>query len=409
MNWAERRNIYESKQKASSAATESSDNVWAERRRKYNSGDIITFEQRQQQKRAEKQQQQQESYKAQQSEYNRLLTLDLDEAGRQKDSAQTSYNDLIKQRQTLVGEFNRLSSGNNANKNRTEIDDIRKQLANVNEQIKAAKNDYTNKKSEYQYANLYQQQAKQQEQIKQHGNYSADVNENEDDAYYRAVNGLVAAGTKLDIAQNKARGNSVSSNSKLIYNQMTDEERNTYNYIFDTEGSEAAKKYLEILEYDLAADYKQQRTKDAQDFVNSGHAVGGTAMSIAEGAVSDTGGALSFYGEKALRDIGWIDSDLPINYQKTFASSAWSNAAQEQVLENIDSPVGQFLYSTGVSIADNAVRNIIFAPLGTPGVLGAMALRVAGQSVNEGLERGMTEDQASSFLDTTLSTFSPVL
>ena len=243
--------------------------------------------------------------------------------------------------------------------------------------------------------NLYLKQTEQAAQIKQHGNYNATIDESENDAYYRAVNGLVAAGTKLDMAQNRAQRNSVSSNSKLIYNQMTDEERNTYNYIFDTEGSEAAKKYLEILEYDLAADYKQQRTKDAQDWVNSGHAVSGTAMSIAEGAVSDTGGALSFYGEKALRDIGIIDSDLPINYQKTFASSTWSNAAQEQVLENIDSPVGQFLYSTGVSIADNAVRNIIFAPLGTPGVLGAMALRVAGQSVNEGLERGMTEDQAA--------------
>lgn len=247
--------------------------------------------------------------------------------------------------------------------------------------------------------NLYLKQTEQAAQIKQHGNYNATIDENENDAYYRAVNNLVRVGSKAELASNRATGNVVSANSGSIIPQMTDEERNTYNYIFDTEGSEAAKDYLNVLEYTLASRYKEQRTKDAREMANSGFggAAAGTAMSIAEGAVSDTGGGLSFYGEKFLRDIGWADDSLPINYQKTFASSTWSNALQEQVTQNIDNPVGQFLYGTGVSIADNMARNLIFAPFGSAGTLTVMAARVAGQSVNEALSRGATEDEAAAY------------
>lgn len=263
--------------------------------------------------------------------------------------------------------------------------------------------------------NLYLKQTEQAAQIKQHGNYNATIDENENDAYYRAVNNLVRVGSKAELASNRATGNVVSANSGSIIPQMTEEERNTYNYIFDTEGGEAAKDYLNVLEYTLASRYKEQRTKDAQEMANSGFggAAAGTAMSIMEGAVSDTGGGLSFYGEKFLRDIGAIDDSLPINYQKTFASSTWSNALQEQVTQNIaDSgkdlftiggytfntgDAGAFLYGTGVSIADNMARNLIFAPFGSAGTLTVMAARVAGQSVNEALSRGATEDEAAAY------------
>nr|DAF80671.1 MAG TPA: crystallin beta/gamma motif-containing protein [Caudoviricetes sp.] len=263
--------------------------------------------------------------------------------------------------------------------------------------------------------NLYLKQTEQAAQIKQHGNYNATINEGENDAYYRAVNNLVRVGSKAELASNKATGNVVSANSGSIIPQMTDEERNTYNYIFDTEGREAAKEYMEILEYSLASRYKKSRTGDAQEMANSGFggAAAGTAMSIMEGAVSDTGGGLSFYGEKFLRDIGWADDSLPINYEKTFATSTWSNALQEQVSQNITDSgkdlftigdytfntgkAGAFLYGTGVSIADNMARNLIFAPFGSAGTLTVMAARVAGQSVNEALSRGATEEEAAAY------------
>lgn len=412
MNWAERRNIYEGKsgQKAGSGTALSSSDRWAERRKKYDSGDIITPEQRQAQAQSLRQVQAQrrgqaQQYRAQetehdkhQAEYNRLMGLDLEEAGRLRTSAKANL-DMLKNAKTKIGEeLNTQTKGvKYSGRDNKKITELQNKIKSLDEQIAAAQKNYDDRTYDYQYGNLYQKQAKQDSQIKEHGNYKADIDESENDAYYRAINGLVRAGSKAELASNRATGNVVSANSGSIIPQMTEEERNTYNYIFDTEGSEAAKDYLNVLEYNLASRYKEQRTKDAQDMANSGFggAAAGTAMSIAEGAVSDTGGALSFYGEKFLRDIGVIDNNLPINYQKTFASSTWSNALQEQVTQNIDSPVGRFLYGTGVSIADNVVRNIILAPLGSGAILGTMAVRVAGEEVNNALSMGATENEAA--------------
>ena len=247
--------------------------------------------------------------------------------------------------------------------------------------------------------NLYLKQAEQEKLIKEHGDYQATVSDAIDDPYYRKVNNLLGVKSKADLYSKRSQNKLLSENSGKIMSEMTDEERNTYNYIFDTEGREAAKEYMEILEYSLASRYKKSRTGDAQEMANSGFgkAAAGTALSIMEGAVSDTGGGLGFYLQKGLRDIGWADDSLPINYEKTFATSTWSNALQEQVTQNIDSPVGRFLYGTGVSIADNMARNLIFAPFGSAGTLTVMAARVAGQSVNEALSRGATEDEAAAY------------
>ncbi len=410
MNWAERRSIYESNQKAGSNTGESlkknlSGDRWAQRREQYNQYNSGTNNTAASQRtkggdnsRMWKQRNamRNSAYRAQ--EYGRLLGLDFEEQQNKINAIKTDIDAEKSNNSKLVSRYTALSRQKDPlNKNKDELFSLNKQIRASSEKIKKAEEEAERLENEYRSANLYQKQDKQREQIREHGDYKAVIDKNEDDAYYRAVNNLVRVGSKAELAENSAKGNVVSANSGNIISQMTEEERNTYNYIFETEGSEAAKDYLNILEYNTAARYKRQRTKDAQEMANSGvgGAAAGTGLSIIEGAVSDTGGALSYYGEKFLRDIGRADDSLPINYQKTFASSTWSNALQEQVTENIDNPVWQFLYSTGVSMADNAVRNIILAPLGTPGILGAMALRVAGQNINEGLSRGMTEEQAA--------------
>lgn len=411
MNWAERRSIYENNQKTGSNTTVSSSDQWAERRKKYNSGDIITPQQRRAQRQAEEQarqykaykaeyDKQQAAYKAQQDEYNRLLGLDLEEAGRLRTSAKTNL-DMLKDARTKLGaELNTQTKGIKASgMNHKKISALRNQIKSLDEQIAAAQKNYDDKTYDYQYANLYQKQAEQEKLIKEHGDYQATVSDAIDDPYYRKVNNLLGVKSKADLYSKRSQNKLLSENSGKIMSEMTDEERNTYNYIFDTEGREAAKEYMEILEYSLASRYKKSRTGDAQEMANSGFggAAAGTALSIMEGAVSDTGGGLGFYLQKGLRDIGWADDSLPINYEKTFATSTWSNALQERVTQNIDSPVGRFLYGTGVSIADNMARNLIFGPFGRAATLTVMAARVAGQSVNEALSRGATEDEAAAY------------
>lgn len=420
MNWAERRSIYENNQKTGSNTTVSSSDQWAERRKKYNSGDIITPQQRMTQERVQRQQQQylvqKAEYDKQQAEYNRLLGLDLEEAGRLRTSAKTNL-DMLKDARTKIGaELNTQTTGIKASgMNHKKISALRNQIKSLDEQIAAAQKSYDDKTYDYQYANLYQKQAEQEKLIKEHGDYQATVSDAIDDPYYRKVNNLLGVKSKADLYSKRSQNKLLSENSGKIMSEMTDEERNTYNYIFETEGREAAKEYLNVLEYTLASRYKEQRTKDAQEMANSGFggAAAGTAMSIMEGAVSDTGGGLGFYLQKGLRDIGWADDSLPINYEKTFATSTWSNALQEQVSQNITDSgkdlftigdytfntgkAGAFLYGTGVSIADNMARNLIFAPFGSAGTLTVMAARVAGQSVNEALSRGATEDEAAAY------------
>jgi hypothetical protein len=420
MNWAERRSIYENNQKTGSNTTVSSSDQWAERRKKYNSGDIITPQQRMTQERVQRQQQQYLTQKAeydkQQAEYNRLLGLDLEEAGRLRTSAKTSL-DMLKDARTKIGaELNTQTTGIKASgMNHKKISALRNQIKSLDEQIAAAQKSYDDKTYDYQYANLYQKQAEQEKLIKEHGDYQATVSDAIDDPYYRKVNNLLGVKSKADLYSKRSQNKLLGENSGKIMSEMTDEERNTYNYIFDTEGREAAKEYMEILEYSLASRYKKSRTEDAQEMANSGFggAAAGTALSIMEGAVSDTGGGLGFYLQKGLRDIGWADDSLPINYEKTFATSTWSNALQEQVSQNITDSgkdlftigdytfntgkAGAFLYGTGVSIADNMARNLIFAPFGSAGTLTVMAARVAGQSVNEALSRGATEDEAAAY------------
>ena len=420
MNWAERRSIYENNQKTGSNTTVSSSDQWAERRKKYNSGDIITPQQRMTQERVQRQQQQylvqKAEYDKQQAEYNRLLGLDLEEAGRLRTSAKTNL-DMLKDARTKIGaELNTQTTGIKASgMNHKKISALRNQIKSLDEQIAAAQKSYDDKTYDYQYANLYQKQAEQEKLIKEHGDYQATVSDAIDDPYYRKVNNLLGVKSKADLYSKRSQNKLLSENSGKIMSEMTDEERNTYNYIFDTEGREAAKEYMEILEYSLASRYKKSRTGDAQEMANSGFggAAAGTALSIMEGAVSDTGGGLGFYLQKGLRDIGWADDSLSINYEKTFATSTWSNALQEQVSQNITDSgkdlftigdytfntgkAGAFLYGTGVSIADNMARNLIFAPFGSAGTLTVMAARVAGQSVNEALSRGATEDEAAAY------------
>ena len=340
-----------------------------------------------------------------------LTERELEKASAARDELNAIHSEQSKRATKNVGVKytgrQRLSKTEQESQNQR-IKDLRQQIKDAGTRI-----DFINQ-VERQH-NLYLKQAEQEKLIKEHGDYQATVSNAIDDPYYRKVNNLLGVKSKADLYSKRSQNKLLSENSGKIMSEMTDEERNTYNYIFDTEGREAAKEYMEILEYSLASRYKKSRTEDAQEMANSGFggAAAGTAMSIMEGAVSDTGGGLGFYLQKGLRDIGWADDSLPINYEKTFATSTWSNALQEQVSQNITDSgkdlftigdytfntgkAGAFLYNTGVSIADNMARNLIFAPFGSAATLTVMAARVAGQSVNEALSRGATEDEAAAY------------
>ncbi len=266
--------------------------------------------------------------------------------------------------------------------------------------------EYEAKDWEYRNANLAAQQEKVSSQTAAYGRYSANINQKESDPKYRAVNGLIS-GSKIVGGGNATN---VASNAQ-IYKDMTEAERNTYNFLYEKQGKDAANAYLEILEYDLANRYINRRTADAQAFVgdgkgaaNTANSIFGSLASIYEPAVADTTGYLSLTAKKGLQALG-LDNDLPINYQKDYSAGAWGNALRGQVSQNIENDgkdlftintgkAGSFLYNTSMSIYENAVRNVAAPLLGAGGTAFLMGSQVAGSAAREALDRGATEDQA---------------
>ena len=274
--------------------------------------------------------------------------------------------------------------------------------------------EYKAKDWEYRNANLAEQQKQVGNQTAAYGNYSANINKKESDPKYRAVNGIIS-GSKIVGGGN---ANSVASNAQ-IYKDMTDAERNTYNFLYEKQGKDVANNYLKILEYDLANRYVNRRTADAQAFVGNGKGAANTAnsifgslASIYEPAVADTTGYLSLTAKKGLQALG-LDDDLPINYQKDYSSGAWGNALRGQVSQNIENDgkdlftvgdytfntgkAGSFLYNNAMSIYENVVRNSAAPVLGVGGTAFLMGSQVAGSAAKDALDRGATEDQAIAY------------
>lgn len=274
--------------------------------------------------------------------------------------------------------------------------------------------EYKAKDWEYRNANLAEQQKQVANQTAAYGNYSANINKKESDPKYRAVNGIIS-GSKIVGGGN---ANSVASNAQ-IYKDMTDAERNTYNFLYEKQGKDVANNYLKILEYDLANRYVNRRTADAQAFVGNGKGAANTAnsifgslASIYEPAVADTTGYLSLTAKKGLQALG-LDDDLPINYQKDYSSGAWGNALRGQVSQNIENDgkdlftvgdytfntgkAGSFLYNNAMSIYENVVRNSAAPVLGAGGTAFLMGSQVAGSAAKDALDRGATEDQAIAY------------
>lgn len=274
--------------------------------------------------------------------------------------------------------------------------------------------EYKAKDWEYRNANLAEQQKQVGNQTAAYGNYSANINKKESDPKYRAVNGIIS-GSKIVGGGN---ANSVASNAQ-IYKDMTDAERNTYNFLYEKQGKDVANNYLKILEYDLANRYVNRRTADAQAFVGNGKGAANTAnsifgslASIYEPAVADTTGYLSLTAKKGLQALG-LDDDLPINYQKDYSSGAWGNALRGQVSQNIENDgkdlftvgnytfntgkAGSFLYNNAMSIYENVVRNSAAPVLGAGGTAFLMGSQVAGSAAKDALDRGATEDQAIAY------------
>ena len=195
-----------------------------------------------------------------------------------------------------------------------------------------------------------------------------------------------------------------------IYDYMDEDEIKTYNYLYNTEGKEAAGKYLDYIEYALNDRSTKRIAQSAAEMADR-HPVVSSAASIPTNLVSGIG----------LADVAWQNLKrefngeyVPIDYNRgAMAPSVITSAIRGTVAQNIADSTGVIaldeeehpylgkifngkslgdVYQLGMSMADSLTVAYLL-PFGKYGavLLGGSA---GTQGMLDALERGATDEQA---------------
>ena len=214
---------------------------------------------------------------------------------------------------------------------------------------------------------------------------------------YEYINGNTAAGIYLaNAAVNQygadnpiASAFSLAAEGKTESQQMTDQEIATFNYIYATQGKEAAHQYYNYLKSDL--NYRQR--KSDEEYWARYAEENPVAASVFSWAMTPTKG-ISYLGQAMdyMAD-GEIDQNAAYNM-----GSYISSAMRGQVAKKIEESgkwgkVGSFAYQTGMSMADFLLNTAITG--GNQAItLAIMGTGAAADATIEAKDRGLTDDQA---------------
>jgi carbonic anhydrase len=255
---------------------------------------------------------------------------------------------------------------------------------------------------------------------------SKQIDKSSQDSVYRAVNGLsesvgsaVAPVGASGIAFWGNRMNKAMDDTK--YNQMTDEQRGVFNYLYNTDGAEAAHEYLSAINKDLErkatdATVLSQR-KMAQDGVTgailaNAATVGENLMNapgyIVDAAAKAVGGSVGDTYDLA-NLAGKMSSDTRKTTGEAIAKQDfWKDKNTSQ------GNIGTWIYDTGMSMADSVASMAVGQGLGiklpvkgsSSKVLNSakkiaanassliMASQKATQTVTDMKEQGFSDDRA---------------
>lgn len=255
---------------------------------------------------------------------------------------------------------------------------------------------------------------------------SKQIDKSNQDSVYRAVNGLsesvgsaVAPVGASGIAFWGNRMNKAMDDTK--YNQMTDEQRGVFNYLYNTDGAEAAHEYLSTINKDLErkatdATVLSQR-KMAQDGVTG--AILANAATVGENLMN----ALGYIVDAAAKAVGGSVGDT---YDLANLAGKMSSDTRKTTGEAIakqdfwkdkntsQGNIGTWIYDTGMSMADSVASMAVGQGLGiklpvkgsSSKVLNSakkiaanassliMASQMATQTVTDMKEQGFSDDRA---------------
>ena len=227
------------------------------------------------------------------------------------------------------------------------------------------------------------------------GNYSGGAPW--DDPLYEYINGNEEAGAYISNAAANSYGpdNAIGSafgratESKTESQQMTDQEIATFNYLYATQGKEAAHQYYNYLQSDL--NYRQRKADEG--YWANYAAESPIAASVFSWAMAPTKG-MSYLGQTAdYLTGGEIDQNAGYN-KFSYAGSAIRGQVAKQIEESGKwGKAGSFAYQTAMSMADFLLNTAITG--GNQNVtLAIMGTGAAADATIEAKDRGLTDDQA---------------
>ena len=255
---------------------------------------------------------------------------------------------------------------------------------------------------------------------------SKQIDKSNQDDVYRKVNGL--SESIASVASNIGTDNVAMWNNRMTktmddekYRQMTDVQRGTYNYLYNTQGADAANEYISAINKDL-----QQRATDA--------AVESQREMVKDGAVGATVANIASVGENLMSAPGFITSaaakatghSVDDTYDIFNLSGKMANATRETTAEEIANQdywkdkntifgnTGSWIYNAGMSMADSVAAMLVGKSLGV-GLAGGetsgatlekvknitkkatsliMSSQMATQTVTDMKEKGFSDDRA---------------
>lgn len=304
-------------------------------------------------------------------------------------------------------------------------DEIRKELAAVDEELNTAKHgslrsdfgiltgNFTNTTSNEERISqlnerrerLRQELAANRNSLKNNADY-AEKNQADagfaamtDDDMYRLVNypeqknDLVSSPAQGDIKVNETLKNLIDPIFSSVYNDsqyiksMTDEERQTYNYIYKTEGRESADEYLDLIKEGLTKRSTEETGAKMEQFAEE-HPVLSSAYTVAtlpaKGA-SALGGSLGTY-------LSGQNLDRNASYNALANASSDIRGTVSKQIEEKWGKVGSFAYDVGMSMADFLAMGVIGKGSQIP--LAILGSNAAADMTISALDRGLSDDKA---------------
>ena len=189
---------------------------------------------------------------------------------------------------------------------------------------------------------------------------------------------MVGAMGGADIALARQGLGQVYANQYRLYDQMTREEVDVLNYTVATRGEREAERYLKLLEPTLTKRQAGEVDQMAEDLAEK--PVLGSLVSVPLTAASAMEGGMTM-----LAGIGGKE----LSEDDAFRSATRLSSGIRDRISGQMTPVGSFLYGTGMSMLDTAFR----LPFGGGG-LAVAGLSAASSTVQNAIEKGASTEEA---------------